>query len=150
MKTLIVFLGLLLCCTAFLFYQNDMGRYMRAQTALKALAEECAAGAALYFDEEAFAEGRMIFNEDEARACVAYMLASSGVPAPDVRAAGPVSAAVSFYDDRGAYGMNAGAYGVIRHPSVVVKLRVATEDIFRLPFLTVTALEREAMYELPN
>jgi hypothetical protein len=65
MKSLIVFMGMLLVCAAFVFYQNDMGRYMRAQTALKALAEECAAGAALYFDEEAYAEGRMIFNEDD-------------------------------------------------------------------------------------
>ncbi|MDR2089471.1 MAG: hypothetical protein LBP73_08960 [Clostridiales Family XIII bacterium] len=150
MKVLIVFTGLLLVCAAFVFYQNDMGRYMRAQTALKALAEECAAGAALYFDEEAYAEGRTIFNEDEARACVAYMLAASRVPAPDVRAAGPIAASVSFYDDRGAYGGSAGAFGFISHPSVVVRLRVATEDVFRLPFLTVTALEREAMYELPN
>ncbi|MDR2356210.1 MAG: hypothetical protein LBE16_08460 [Clostridiales Family XIII bacterium] len=150
MKALIVFIGMLLICTAFVFCQNDMGRYMRAQTALKALAEECAAGAALYFDEEAYAEGRMIFNESEGRACVAYMLASSGVPAPDVAATEPIAAAVSFYDDRGVYGGSAGAFGVIRHPSVIVKLRVATKDIFRLPFLTVTALEREAMYELPH
>jgi hypothetical protein len=57
---------------------------------------------------------------------------------------------VAFYDDRGAYGANIGAFGTVKHPSVVVRLRVATEDVFRLPFLTVKALEREAMYELPN
>jgi hypothetical protein len=150
MKTLLVFLGLLLICAAFVFYQNDMGRYMRAQTALKALAEECAAGAALYFDEEAYAEGRMVFNEEEARAYIDYILAASRVPAPDAKAAGPIVPAVSFYDDRGSYGGSAGPHGVISHPSVVVRLRVATKDVFRLPFLTVTALEREAMYELPN
>jgi hypothetical protein len=150
MKTLLVFLGLLLICAGFVFYQNDMGRYMRAQTALKALAEECAAGAALYFDEEAYAVGRMIFNEAESRAYIAHMLATSGVPAPDAKAAGPVAADIFFYDDRGAYGGSAGPFGVISHPSVVVRLRVATKDVFRLPFLTVTALEREAMYELPN
>jgi hypothetical protein len=141
---------MMLICSAFVFYQNDMGRYMRAQTALKALAEECAAGAALYFDDEAYAEGHMIFNETEARAYIAHMLTTSGVPSPDVRAAGSVAATVSFYDDRGSYGAVLGAFGVVMHPSVVVKLRVETEDIFRLPFLTVTALEREAMYELPN
>ncbi|MDR2132373.1 MAG: hypothetical protein LBP30_03395 [Clostridiales Family XIII bacterium] len=150
MKILIVFMGMLLICAAFVFYQNDMGRYARAQTALKALAEECAAGAALYFDETAYAEGRTVFNETEGRAYISHMLANSRVPAPDVGAAGLIAASVSFYDDRGAYGVSAGPYGVIRHPSVVVRLRVATEDIFRLPFLTVTALEREAMYELPN
>ena len=150
MKALIVFLGMMLICTSFVLYRNDMGRYMRAQTALKALAEECAAGAALYFDEDAYAEGRMIFNEGEASAFVAYMLTDSGVPAPDAKAAGPIAASVTFYDDRGSYGGSAGAFGIIRHPSVVVRLRVATEDVFRLPFLTVTALEREAMYELPN
>jgi hypothetical protein len=149
-KALLVFMAMLLVCAAFVFYQNDMGRYMRAQTALKALADECAAGAALYFDEEAYAEGRMIFNEDEGRRYIAHMLATSGIPAPDVRAAGPVTASVSFYDDRGAYGGSAGAFGVVNHPSVVVRLRVATEDVFRLPFLTVTELERETMYELPH
>jgi hypothetical protein len=150
MKALLVFLGLLLICTGFVFYQNDMGRYMRAQTALKALAEECAAGAALYFDEAAYAEGRMVFNEGEARAYIAHMLAVSGIPAPDAKAAGPIVPTVSFYDDRGSYGVSVGAFGVVKHPSVVVRLRVATEDLFRLPFLAVTALEREAMYELPN
>jgi hypothetical protein len=150
MKALIVFLGMLLICASFVLYRGDMGRYMRAQTALKALAEECAAGAALYFDEDAYAEGRMVFNEDEARAFIAYMLANSGVPAPDAETAGPISASVAFYDDRGPYGGSLGAFGIVRHPSVVVRLRVATEDVFRLPFLTVTALEREAMYELPN
>jgi hypothetical protein len=150
MKTLLVFLGMLLICAAFVFYQGDMGRYVRAQTALKALAEECAAGAALYFDEEAYAEGRMIFNEEEARAYIAHMLATTGVPAPDAKAAGPIAATVSFYDDRGSYGERVGAFGVINHPSVVVRLRVATEDIFRLPFLTATAIERETVYELPH
>jgi hypothetical protein len=150
MKSLIVFLGMMLICAAFVFYQNDMGRYMRAQTAMKTLAEECAAGAALYFDAEAYAEGRMVFNEEEARAYIAHMLASSGVPLPDVKTAGPVAATVSFYDDRGSYGAAIGSFGVVTQPSVAVKLRVATEDIFRLPFLTVTELERETMYELPH
>jgi hypothetical protein len=150
MKALIVGMGMLLICAAFVFYQNDAGRYMRAQTALKALAEDCAAGAALCRDEEAYAEGRMVFDEDEARACVAHMLARSSVPAPDARAAGPIVADVSFYDDRSSYGGRAGTFGVASHPSVVVRLRVATADIFRLPFLNVTVIEREAMYELPN
>jgi hypothetical protein len=150
MKALLVFMGMLLICAAFIFYQNDMGRYMRAQTALKALAEECAAGAALYFDEEAYAEGRMIFNEAEARKYIAHVLATSGVPAPDVRAAEPLTVSVSFYDDRGGYGVSVGAFGVVNHPSVVVRLHVATEDIFRLPFLTATELARETMYELPD
>jgi hypothetical protein len=141
---------MLLICAAFVFYQSDMGRYMRAQTNLKALAEECAAGAALYFDEAAYAEGRMIFNESEARAYIAHMLSTSGVPLPDVRAAGPVAATVSFYDDRGSYGVGLGNGVVIDRPSVVVRLTVATEDVFRLPFMTVTTLEREAMYELPH
>jgi hypothetical protein len=150
MKVLIVFLGMLLICTAFMFYQNDVGRYMRAQTALKALAEECAAGAALYFDADAYALGRMLFNEDEARAYIAHMLAASGVPAPDAEAQGPITATVTFCDDRAPYGGSAGGFAAVRHPSVIVKLRVATADLFRLPFLTVTALEREAMYELPR
>jgi hypothetical protein len=141
---------MLLICSSFVFYQNDMGRYMRAQTALKALAEECAAGAALYFDEEAYADGHMIFNETEARAYIAHLLATSEVPSPDVKATGTVAATVSFYDDRGSYGAIVGSFGVVMHPAVAVRLSVTTEDVFRLPFLTVTKLERETMYELPN
>jgi hypothetical protein len=147
MKVLIVFLGLLLICCGFVIYQSDMGRYVRAQTALKALAEECAAGAALYFDEEAYALGRMIFNETEGREYIRRTLESAVLP--DVDPVGVVSCESAFYDDRSGYGQMIGGVRV-RCPSVAVALSLPTEDVFRLPFLSVTKLERRAMYELPD
>jgi len=50
MKVFIVFLGIFLINISFLSYQGDMGRYVRCQAFLKAVAEECAAGSALYYD----------------------------------------------------------------------------------------------------
>jgi hypothetical protein len=147
MKVLIVFLGLLLICCGFVFYQSDMGRYVRAQTALKALAEECAAGAALYFDDEAYALGKMIFDEGEGRKYIEHALESAVLP--EVDPTGGILCESDFYDDRGAYGQEIDG-ATVRCPSVVVRLSVSTEDLFRLPFLSVTKLERRAMYELPD
>ncbi|MDR3295357.1 MAG: hypothetical protein LBT26_05970, partial [Clostridiales Family XIII bacterium] len=147
-KALIVFLALTLLCTGFIFQQGDMGRYVRAQTTLKALAEECAAGAALYFDEEAYADGHMVFNQAEGQRYIAHMVGAASLGA-DVEAAGAISADVFFYDDRSGYGQNVGKYGVVYHPSVVVRLTAPAKDVFRLPFFSVTSLARTAMYELP-
>jgi hypothetical protein len=146
MKPLLVFMGMLLICSAFVFYQSDMGRYIRAQTEMKALAEECAAGAALYYEEAAYAGGEMVFNREEGRRHIEHLLGSAAAGA-DFEAAGPVSYTVAFYDDHSDPADRPA--GFTAHPSVVVRLSVATKDIFRLPFLSVTRLERAAMYELP-
>jgi hypothetical protein len=148
MKTLTVFIGLAMMFTATVCFQSDAGRYARAQTYLKALAEECAAAAALFYDEEAYAEGWMVFNAREGGACISHILENTPPP-PDFTPAGPFSYEVEFYDDDRGYARPAVGFAPTSAPSVAVRISVATEDIFRLPFITVESLEREAMYELP-
>ena len=59
MKVFLVFIGLMLVNITFIAYQGDLHRYLRIQEFLKATAEECACGAAQYYDEEAYSRGLM-------------------------------------------------------------------------------------------
>lgn len=137
MKVFIVFLAIFLINVSFLSYQGDMGRYVRAQSFLKAVAEECAAGAALYYDEDAYSEGRLRFYSGEGRKYIEYIIEESRKEMPLPR--GCVITYEADFEDEDA-----------EIPSVTVELTAATEDLFRLPFLTVTEIKRAAKYELPQ
>lgn len=159
MKVFIIFFGLLIINISFLVYQGDMGRYVRCQIFLKAVAEECAAGAALYFDETAYADGRLMFTYEEGKKYIEYIVEKSKgkMPLPKESI---ISYEVEFQDDFLGYesdsspenseGSGIGKDEGERNPSVTVELTVATEDLFRLPFLTVTEIIRAARYELPQ
>jgi hypothetical protein len=137
MKVFIVFLGILLINVSFLSYQGDMGRYTRCQAFLKAVAEECAAGAALYYDEPAYAEGQLRFYRDEGRKYIEYIIEESQKEMPL-----PTGSGISYeavFQDEG-----------VEIPSVTVELTAATEDLFRLPFLEIKEIKRAAKYELPQ
>jgi hypothetical protein len=137
MKVFIVFLGIFLINVSFLSYQGDMGRYVRCQAFLKAVAEECAAGAALYYDEAAYSEGQLRFYSDEGRKYIEYIIEESKKEMPL-----PVCSGITYeavFQDEG-----------VDIPSVTVELTAETEDLFRLPFLEVTEIKRAAKYELPQ
>lgn len=140
MKVFIVFFALLLLHVSYVVYQGDMNRYVEAQVALKALAEECAAGTALYYDAAEYAEGRMVFNEEEGALYILYILEKSkkniGLAMKDL------SYSVFYEDDRRGYAADGSV------PSVTVTLSLKTRDFFRLPFLKVEEVNRSAKYEL--
>lgn len=142
MKVFIVFLGLLLINVSFLSYQGDLGRYTRCQMFLKAAAEECAAGAALYYDEAAYAEGKFQFRYDDGRELIEYLMQESrremSLPCGSI-----LTYEVLFQDDNTGY-----EEGSI--PSVTVEITAVTGDLFRLPFLEVHEIKRAAKYELPQ
>lgn len=158
MKVFIVFFALLIINISFLTYQGDMGRYVRCQAFLKAVAEECAAGAALYYDEDAYSDGRFCFRQEEGLRYIEFILQESGkqMPLPH----GSTIAyevlfqddAVGYQDDRGSGPSGGGPDGELgsSNPSVTVELKAATGDLFRLPFLKVTEIKRRAKYELPQ
>ena len=129
MKIFIVFSGLLLINVWALAYQGDMGRYIRAQTLLKATAEECAAGAALFLDEEAYSEGYIAFDEEAGQRYADAHLADTVDKIRDIQVK-KYGCRLSFSDR-----------------SVTARLTLETEDIFRLPFLSVTEVRRESEYE---
>lgn len=167
MKIFIVFLAILILNISFLTYQGDMGRYLRMQNTVKAIAEECGAGAALFFDTPQFAEGYLMAETDEALKHIAYILLNSQ-PIHELSNKGTLKYQAIFFDDslRSRTYLNGilqrtipftfpyyyvddqGYEIIVKAPSVVVTLTLSTEDLFRLPFLEVTEISRSAMYEL--
>ncbi|MDD2216394.1 MAG: hypothetical protein PHR60_06810 [Eubacteriales bacterium] len=136
MKVLIVFIGLLIVNVTFVIYQGDLGRYIHLQTFLKAAAEECAAGAALYYDEEAYGHGTMIINRGEAIRYTDYI----------------VEKATRILDleegENLSYEMEID--NLEKSPTVAVTLQLTTRDLFRLPFLKVEQVARSAKYQLAD
>lgn len=150
MKVFIVFLGLLLVNISFLTYQSDMERYVQAQIFLKALAEECAAGAALYYDPKEYSEGKFVFNYDEGRKYAEYLteIAKAQMPLPQKS---ELTFQLSFQDDGLGYQDKDGSarsdHGI---PAVTAEVTVHTQDLFRLPFLEIEQVTRKSKYELPE
>ena len=62
MKVFIVFLGLLIVNVNLMNFHSGLGRYIELQNIFKMASEECAAQAALLLDEEAYAQGRVVFD----------------------------------------------------------------------------------------
>jgi hypothetical protein len=155
MKIFIVFMGLLFINVSFLSYQGDLGRYVRCQAFLKATAEECAAGAALYYDEAAYSDGQFRFKYQEGLELIEHLLeeAKQDMPLPRDSI---ITYEVSFRDDYLGYGEGenegggGGGQAAENIPSVTVELTAVTGDLFRLPFLEVTEIKRAAKYELPH
>lgn len=148
MKVFIVFMGIFVIHVSFLSYQGDMGRYVQARNFLKAAAEECAAGAALYYDQEAYSRGEFRFSYEEGRDYIEYIL-EKGMETAPLPASSSITYEVFFEDDHLGYEGNPGG-GSKDIPSVTVALKAETEDLFSLPFLEVTEITRAARYELPQ
>ncbi|HHU18024.1 MAG TPA: hypothetical protein GXZ70_07435 [Clostridiales bacterium] len=143
MKVFIIFLAILIINTSFLSYQGDMGCYIRCQNFLKAVAEECAAGAALYYDEAAYAEGLFQFSYEEGYKYIDFIINNSKNKMPLPKEC-TLSYEVLFEDDILGYESD----NCI--PSVTVIITAVTDDLFDLPFIEVTKVQRAAKYELPQ
>jgi hypothetical protein len=142
MKVMIVSLGLLIAGMTFVVFQGDMGRYMHIQTFLKANAEECAAGAALYYDEEAYSQGKMIICKEEAEKYVRHLVSEAGLRL-SARQGGDLYYELIIADMEGDDLPD-------QAPCTQVILRYETEDLFRLPFLRVNQVIRSGKYELAD
>lgn len=148
MKVLIVFMAIFVINVSFLSYQGDMGRYVQSRNFLKAAAEECAAGAALYYDREAYGQGQFRFSYEEGEKYIEYIL-EHGMAAVPLPQGSSISYEVAFQDDNLGYENDPD--GDERNiPSVTVTLNAKTQDLFALPFFEVTEITRAARYELPQ
>ena len=147
MKIFIVFLAMMLVLTSFIAFSADMDRYVKLQGHLKALAEECAAGAALFTDESRYAEGDMVIDYDDACAYIGFM-SDAGVRGDPPFRGGEIRSSVKIFDDEKGYS-GIETYGIRkRKPTVVVTLEfVSPRDLFRLPFLEEYAVTRTATYQ---
>jgi len=143
MKVFIVFIGLMLVYVTFICYQGDLNRYVQLQTLLKAAAEECAAGSALYYDEDAYAQGLMIINKTDAENYTAYITdRAAGILELDDGE--NLSYTMEVFDD------SCGAADTGQPPCVTVTLKLAVSDLFRLPFLKAEQVVRSTKYELAD
>lgn len=142
MKPFLFFIALFIINVSFIAYQSDLSRYMQAQNFLKATAEECAAGASLYYDEEEYSEGKIIFKYDEGIKYTEDLIEKSKKCMLFDKNC-EITYTIKFEDDLKGYSES-------KEPSITVSLKVLTKDLFRLPFLKVTQVERKAKYELPD
>lgn len=145
MKVFIVFLGLFIVSACAIVYQGDLGAYNHEQLLIKEAAEECAAGAALLLDQEQFSKGSIVFNYEGGKSYtedyLAYIKRNS-----KALSKGVVHYQIEFEDENKGFSPS----NLEKIPAVTVKIQIATEDLFRVPFIKVTSLERSARYELPE
>ena len=167
MKLFIVFLAIVILNISFLTFQSDLSRYLHMQGTIKAMAEECAAGAALFFKTPEYADGYLVAEADEANKHIEFMLLNTAGTTGSLKMTEIWYEAV-FFDDslisrtyrNGLlqkaipftfpfyYIDSQGKEVMVSAPSVVVTLNISMKDIFRLPFLEVKEIRRSAMYEL--
>lgn len=141
MKVLIIFLGLLALDVCFMSYQGDIEKFVRQQAMLKFMAEECAASAATFLDTEKFAEGDIVFDYVEGKRYTEEFIEFTK---EKVGWEGTVSFDLVYEDDLQGYQME----NVEENPAVIAHLTLEAEDLFRLPFLTLTKMERSTRYQL--
>jgi len=128
MKTFLVFLAMVLVLVSFLTWASDLQRYMSVQSHLKALAEECAGGAALFTDPDAYAQGRLVINETAADQYVRFLIQNAESTPP--LAGMNIQAQLSFSGDG----------------TVVTLICTSPFDLFRLPYLSRYEVRRSASY----
>ncbi|MCR5481456.1 MAG: hypothetical protein K6F52_01485 [Clostridia bacterium] len=141
MKIYIVFLAMLLAGITALSYNSDMMKFVYEENLLKAVAEECASGAAMLQNEDAYSEGQTVFEEAEgleyAQNHINYALSKkNGVKSFEV--------SLEFEDDEKGYSEK----NSMLIPTVTATVTMKCEDIFRLPFITVSEVTRTSAYEL--
>ncbi len=145
MKVFIVSLGLFIIGVFAVVFQGDLGIYGHEQLLIKEAAEECAAGASLFLDEQEFSKGRIVFDYDlgekYTEEYLEYIKRNS-----KALSYGIVNFEMKFEDEKKGYADS----NIHKNPAITVEIIVDTEDLFRLPFIEVTSLERSARYELPD
>lgn len=140
MKVFMIFIALLIINTSFMTYHCDLNNYTKLQAYMKALAEDAAAGAALYYDEEAYGNGIMIINKIEGEKFISDLLTQA-----DTRLGLVGNESLSFDFDIVDH---RGEENLILPPSVTVTIKFTGRELFRLPFLNHNLLVRSARYEL--
>lgn len=146
MKVFIVFFAMLIINISFLSFSSDMDRYVMLQSHLKALAEESAAGASLFYDREAYSRGILCIDQENAGAYIEFLLEKAKSHYA-IFSGGSIESKELFFDDIIGY-ENAFAYHIHKeNPAIVVTLTYCGEDLFRLPFFNVSVVSRTATYQ---
>lgn len=167
MKVFLTFLALLLVYVSLLTFRTDLDSFYQAQSWTKTVAEDCAAGAALYYQEESMGNGLWICEATEAMEHINYIL-NFQKNNHKFYSDGKIDYEIRFYDDdltcdvyrNGAYQSSISFQYPVRfhdskgyeiqvsEPSVIVTLSITSKHFFRLPFLRQPDITRSTMYEL--
>lgn len=126
---------------SYVVFQGDTNKYIESQTTLKAMAEECAVGAALYYNKEEYSRGRMVFNYEEGEKYIEYILDNFHKYADSNQE--QLTYDLEYEDDLQGYSNENEV------PSVRVILKIKTKDLYRLPFIKIEEITRSSKYELP-
>ena len=73
MKVFLTFLALVIVNVNAMIFHDDLRACRGLQNLLDTAAENCAQGAAMYFDREDYAEGYLSFDEDEILDCMEHV-----------------------------------------------------------------------------
>jgi hypothetical protein len=133
MKVFLVFLAFLAVNASMLSFSGDLRRYAMLQIHLKALAEDCAAGGALFEAPDPSDPSAIRINSAKASAFASELAAASAQSQPAFSGCALSADTQVSYDDRG-------------RPEVTVRISCDCPDLFRLPFISVTHAERTAAY----
>ena len=158
MKPFLFTIAMVILYSIFLIYQTDNNSYIRQLENLKYVADECAGAASLYYDEELFSKGLIVYNQEEGKKAIEYILKTSLKTESDLT---PLSNSywqeqieyevyfldnsnttfpVMFVDNRTSYNK------LITEPTIIVTVD-AGKPRFRLSFLKPERVIRTSAYE---
>lgn len=165
MKILIIFLGISIININILIYQSDLNRYNNAQEHIKIIADEAAASAALYYNEEEYSMGYLVSNREEALKHIEFLInkylidkksinfksfdyflyvfdQSKKIYAyknSELQYINEFEAPFYFIDEKGNRIL-------IEEPSIIINIDAYFDDIFRLPYISKESINRSSMY----
>ena len=169
MKVFLTFLAFVIVNVNAMVYHDDLRACRALQNRLDTAAETCAGGVSMYYDREAYAEGFLRFDAQEALRYMEHVRTElvrqneqKGLKAIHMRMYlygdtgtcvvledGEISGEFSFtyplqIEKAPEQGRRSAA--VLTEPSVEVQLFAEIEDPFRQPFLTVRKLAAGSIY----
>lgn len=165
MKVFIIFLSLLIINMGLVTYQDDHTMFERIEYDIKSAAEDCAYGCAMFYDDEAYSEGYLSYDTEDAVRYIdtvlkrrtadgensllrelhykAYFFDESGmcriIEDGSVSEAFEVKYPYVITDDEGYQ-------ETVDEPMVKVVITAETYDIFRQDFLYSDRVVRSASY----
>lgn len=165
MKVFIVFLSLMIVNIGLIMYQDDHTMFERIEYDIKSTAENCAYGCAMFYNKEAYSEGYLEYDTEEAIRYIDDVLTRKMEQSGESLLQ-ELHYKAYFFDEPGSCriiedGNISGAFKVeypyvliddkgyeetVSGPLVKVVVTAETEDIFRQDFLYSDTVVRSASY----
>lgn len=158
MKPFLLTLAMLILFSIFLTYQTDNNTYIRQLEKLKQVADECSASAGLFYDEDSYSKGMTIYNQEEGKKIIHYLIKTSLGLQDDLTSLSTsywkesIQYEVQFFDhsNKTFPFMYSDAQNrftkVITEPTIIVEIN-AGKPPFRLEFLQPKEAIRISAYE---